>query len=247
MHRISGFLICSCFLALFFSSEALAGGGMVDENMRVTKEKETLEHEQEIVRKAESEANDEPSDEPELIQLYSQDELNGLIEKHEHLKRVKDDDCQFVRDIKDRASVLRYPSYSYLWGDMLLTATCVKQDVPNGIRYMKYSAEEGMPDAMLKLGMFYEKGTYVNQDRSLARLYLREAASLKNREARLEWARLLTDGRGSPAEMEQAYSWLFFSVYNTEEKRKDARQVLETLGSMMPPSVVKAARTHEYH
>lgn len=47
--------------------------------------------------------------------------------------------------------------------------------------------------------------------------------------------------------MEQAYSWLFFSVYNTEEKRKDARQVLETLGSMMPPSVVKAARTHEYH
>lgn len=89
---------------------------MVDENMRVTKEKETLEHEQEIVRKAESEANDEPSDEPELIQLYSQDELNGLIEKHEHLKRVKDDDCQFVRDIKDRASVLRYPSYSYLLG-----------------------------------------------------------------------------------------------------------------------------------
>lgn len=195
MHSISGCLICSCFLALFFSSEALAGGGMVDENMRVTKEKETLEHEQEIVRKAESEANDEPSDEPELIQLYSQDELNGLIEKHEHLKRVKDDDCQFVRDIKDRASVLRYPSYSYLWGDMLLTATCVKQDVPNGIRYMKYSAEEGMPDAMLKLRMFYEKGTYVNQDRSLARLYLREAASLKNREARLEWARLLTDGR----------------------------------------------------
>ena len=62
MHRISGFLICSCFLALFFSSEATAGGGMVDENMRVTKEKENLEHEQELVRKAESEANDEPSE-----------------------------------------------------------------------------------------------------------------------------------------------------------------------------------------
>ena len=247
MHRIPVVLICSCFLALFFSSEATAGGGRVDENMRVTKEKENLEHEQEIVRKAESEANDEPSDEPELIQLYSQDELNGLIEKHEHLKRVRDDDCQFVRDIKDRASVLRYPSYSYLWGDMLLTATCVKQDVANGIKYMQYSAEEGMPEAMLRLGMFYENGTYVNQDRSLARLYLREAASLRNRDARLEWARLLTDGKGSPAEMEQAYSWLFFSVYNTEERRSDARKVLETLGSMMPPSVVKAARTHEYH
>ena len=54
-------------------------------------------------------------DEPELIQLYSQNELNMLISDNNHLERVLLDECQFTKDIEDRAMVLHYPSYLYLW------------------------------------------------------------------------------------------------------------------------------------
>ena len=81
-------------------------------------------------------------DEPELIQLYSQNELNMLISDNKHLERVLLDECQFTKDIEDRAMVLHYPSYLYLWADMNFTNTCVNGDPAVGVRALKLAAEK---------------------------------------------------------------------------------------------------------
>lgn len=92
------------------------------------------------------------------IQLYSQDELITWIAQHQHLKRVVADECQLTPDIEARAKVLMLPSYQYLWGDMLLTGTCVTKDVASGVDYMRGAAEQGFPAALMRLAGYYEKG-----------------------------------------------------------------------------------------
>lgn len=60
-------------------------------------------------------------------QIYSQEELIGLISANKHLERVeKIDECQLVTDIEARAKVVMLPAYQYLWGDMQRTGTCAR-------------------------------------------------------------------------------------------------------------------------
>ncbi|MBU2279446.1 MAG: flagellar protein MotX, partial [Gammaproteobacteria bacterium] len=47
----------------------------------------------------------------QVVQLYTQDELLALIRQNAHLQRVKADDCQLVKDIEARADIMKLPSY----------------------------------------------------------------------------------------------------------------------------------------
>lgn len=59
------------------------------------------------------------------VELYTQDELIGLINSNTHLTRVVTDRCQLVQDIEAHAEVLNEPAFQFLWGDMLAWGVCV--------------------------------------------------------------------------------------------------------------------------
>ena len=122
----------------------------------------------------------ETVEELRAVQLYSQDALIDMINANTHLDKVVADRCQLVQDIEARADVLKIPAYQFLWGDMLAWGVCVDAAPSRGIGYMEDAANQGLPAALEQLGRYYAKGTLVQQDKSRAVVYLREAAALKN-------------------------------------------------------------------
>jgi hypothetical protein len=186
-------------------------------------------------------------DEPELIQLYSQNELNMLISDNKHLERVLLDECQFTKDIEDRAMVLHYPSYLYLWADMNFTNTCVNGDPAVGVRALKLAAEKAMPAALYKLGQLYHDGKYVQKDPELAYRYVYNAASLKDSKARIMLVELQLESTGKEIDYENAYNWLFFTVFSKDKDKERAAMLLNRLGDRMPSHIVKRARIKEYN
>ncbi len=184
----------------------------------------------------------EKFDEPDLIQLYTQDELNQLIRENRHLDRVKLDECQFTKDIKDRALILQYPAYLYLWADMNLTNTCIKGRVDEAISAMKMAASKGLPIAFYRIGQFYLKGEYLQQDYNSAYRYTYLAASLGHEDAKLQLVALLATHEGNERDYGTAYRWLYRTVFNDSSKFDMAKKLLAELSNKMPNSLVEKIR-----
>jgi sodium-type polar flagellar protein MotX len=178
----------------------------------------------------------------EAIQLYSQDELLTLIRSNSHLKRVRADDCQLVRDIEARADIMQLPAYQFLYGDMLAYAICVPRNVERGWDLMLQAAEQGLPEGLEQVGRYYHIGRFVQKDIDKAIVYLREASALGNLNAQLRLAQLLADGHGSPVDFEQSYRWLHHAVTANAGKHKQIQQVLARLAKKMPARVIAKAK-----
>ncbi|MCW8108026.1 sel1 repeat family protein [Alteromonas ponticola] len=176
------------------------------------------------------------------VQLYTQDELLKMIAENSHLTRVVEDRCQLVQDIEARAEVLKVPAYQFLWGDMLAWGVCIDADPKRGIDFMAAAAKQGLPEALEQLGRYYAKGTLVQEDKSRAVVYLREAAALGNLKAQIQLAELFIDGHGSPYDYEEAYHWLYNAV--TDDKKVHVRiaSYLQALEKLMHPKAIRAAR-----
>lgn len=177
----------------------------------------------------------------EVIQLYTQDELNVLIANNQHLQRVKQDDCQLVADIEAHALKIKEPSYVYLWGDMLAWGVCVERDAPLGLHYIKESAKQGLLAAIEQLGRYYEKGILVRPNKERAIIFYREAALQGFLNAQINYVRMLNEGYGSPLDYEAAYNALFHSVIADQATQKAAQNMLSQLASKMPEHIVKRA------
>jgi TPR repeat protein len=178
----------------------------------------------------------------EVIQLYTQDELNRLIYKNKHLQRVKADECQLVADIEAHALKIKEPSYVYLWGDMLAWGVCVERDAPLGLHYIKESAKQGLLPAIEQLGRYYEKGILVRENKERAIIFYREAALQGFVNAQINYVKMLNQGYGSPVDYEEAYNALFHSVISDKKMQQEAEQILSQLASKMPEHIVKRAR-----
>tara|TARA_R110001583_G_scaffold69129_4_gene196200 strand:+ start:4738 stop:5373 length:636 start_codon:yes stop_codon:yes gene_type:complete len=178
----------------------------------------------------------------EVIQLYTQDELTALINKNQHLQRIKKDECQLVEDIKAHALKIEEPSYVYLWGDMLAWGVCVDRDAPLGLHYIEQSAKQGLLPAIEQLGRYYEKGTLVQQDKARAVIYYREAALQGFLNAKINYVRMLNEGYGSPIDYQDAYSALFHTVVSNKKTHKKIQTMLNELASKMPEHIVKQAK-----
>lgn len=178
----------------------------------------------------------------EVIQLYTQDELNVLINNNQHLQRVKKDDCQLVEDIQAHALKIKEPSYVYLWGDMLAWGVCVERNVPLGLHYIKESAQQGLLAAIEQLGRYYEKGTLVQVDKERALTFYREAALQGFFNAKINYVQMLNDGYGSPIDYEDAYNVLFHSVTGNKNTQQKIEKLLSELASKMPEHIVKHAK-----
>ncbi|MCF6436040.1 MULTISPECIES: tetratricopeptide repeat protein [Pseudoalteromonas] len=176
------------------------------------------------------------------VPLYTEAELIELIKKNQHLKRVKDDDCQLVQDIEARAETMELPSYQFLYGDMLAYAVCVDRNVELGLYFMRKAAEQGLSSALEQLGRYYDVGQLVQADKALAVIYLREAASQGNLAAQLRLVNLFNSGHGSPRDYEDAYRWLFHSAVADKKLHQQIQNALARLAEKMPESVVRRAR-----
>lgn len=178
----------------------------------------------------------------EAVQLYSQDELLTLIKSNSHLKRIRDDDCQLVRDIEARADIMKLPAYQYLYGDMLAYAVCVPRDVVRGWDLMLQSAAQGLPEGLEQVGRYYHIGRFVQPDVDKAIIYLREASALGNLKAQIRLAEILLAGHGSPVDFEQSYRWLHYAVTADTSTHKHIQQLLQQLAQKMPEGVVARAK-----
>ena len=184
----------------------------------------------------------ETLEELRAVQLYDQDKLIEMIDANTHLNKVVEDRCQLVQDIEARADVLKVPAYQFLWGDMLARGVCVDAEPARGISYMEDAANQGFPAALEQLGRYYAKGTLVQQDKSRAVVYLREASSLQNLNAQIRLVELFLEGYGSPYDYEDAYHWLYNSVTDDKQKHQQIAGYLSQLEALMHPKAVRAAR-----
>ena len=78
-----------------------------------------------------------------------------------------------------------YPPARLRMARLLLAGKGVKQDIATGVAYVRYTAGQRLPEAMLEMGRLYEKGTGVAADAEKARHWFRRAVeaeeSLKDR------------------------------------------------------------------
>ena len=181
----------------------------------------------------------------EPVPIYTEAELINLIEKNQHLERVKADKCQLVEVIVARATRISLPSYEFLYGDMLAWGVCVEQDVELGLYYMENAAHQGLPAALEQLGRYYSRGTLVQQDKERAIPYLREAASMGNLNARIHLAELLLRDYGSPLDYEDAYRWLYNSVTADQRQHKRISVLRSGLEQRMPDNIIARAKRRD--
>ena len=177
-----------------------------------------------------------------VIQVYTQDELNSLIKKNQHLQRVKADDCQLVQDIEAHALKIQEPSYVFLWGDMLAWGVCVERNAELGMYYIHEAAKQGLSAAIEQLGRYYNNGTLVIKDKEKATKYFREAALQGNLPAKISYIKLLDQGYGSPLDYEDAYRALNSSIIVNPKTKKEAERLLAKLATKMPGYAITNAR-----
>jgi TPR repeat protein len=182
----------------------------------------------------------------EAVQIYTDNQLLSLIKENKHLGQVVLDDCQLVQDIEARAIKSAYPSYQFLWGDMLAYGICVKKDVPLGLHYMKNAADQALPEALEQLGRYYHTGKFMQMDIEKAIFFLKEASAVNNLKAQLRLAGIYAKGFGSPLDYPELYAQLHHSVTDDKKVHKQIATLLTGLADKMPERVVNAAKKGKF-
>jgi TPR repeat protein len=182
----------------------------------------------------------------EAVQIYTDNQLLSLIKENRHLGQVVLDECQLVQDIEARATKSKYPSYQFLWGDMLAFGVCVKKDVPLGLHFMKNAADQALPEALEQLGRYYHTGKFMQVDVAKAIFFLKEASAVNNLKAQLRLADIYAKGYGSPLDYPELYAQLHHSVTDDKKIHKKIAQLLMALADKMPENVVNAAKNGKY-
>lgn len=181
-------------------------------------------------------------EEAKVVQIYTQDELAGLIKHNQHLQRVRDDECQLVQDIQARADVMKLPVYQHLFGDMLMYGVCVPKDAKRGWDLLQAAAMQGSPEALEQVGRYYQQGKIVQKDLTKAHEFFYQAGAMGSLEAQLQLAELLLADMGSPRDYETVYRWLHHSVTSDQAMHQRIEQALNGLASRMPASVLERAK-----
>lgn len=195
-----------------------------------------------VARKAIESTLEKYKDDNTAVNVYTVDELNTYVDSGVYVQVIRDrDKCQFTPDIEDRARIVGMPAFEYVWGDMLISGICVKQDVELGLDYLQKSVNHAYAPAMIKLSDYYERGYLVPRNKEKAVTLMRTAASLGSRTARLQWADMLVRGLGAPAYYEEAYSWLYHSLYFTEYEKTKRNFLQNEMQKLMPPNIVARA------
>ncbi|MCH1925650.1 sel1 repeat family protein [Shewanella sp. C32] len=181
------------------------------------------------------------------VDIYSDEELLQLIRQNTYLQRVKQDDCQIVKDIEAHASVLQEPLYQILWGEMLNYGVCVAAQPSRGVEWLRRAAEQGSPEAMLKLAEYYEQGKFLMKDPERAVYYVFPAASEGNLAAQMKLVKLLGEGYGTPRDYVLAYHWLYNQTFADTKTQRQSEKLLAKLAQLMPASQLERAKAVQLH
>lgn len=201
-----------------------------------------------VARKAIESTLEKYKDDNSSVNVYTVDELNTYVETGVHFKIIRDrDKCQFTPDIEDRARIVGMPAFEFVWGEMLISGVCVKQDVELGLDYLQKSVDHAYAPAMIKLSDYYERGYLLPRNKEKAVTYMRAAAALGSKAARLQWADMLVRGLGAPAYYEEAYSWLYHSIYFSEYEKVKSAYLQDEMKKLMPPNVIARAMGDGYY
>lgn len=177
------------------------------------------------------------------LHVYTPNELNAWIETGSQLSIIKEMyGCQFSEDIRNRAEKGMAVAYEFMYGDMLLSGTCVDKDVNLGIYYITKSSWQAYPAAMRRLAFYYEIGRYVVQDKKKAEVLMREAAVMGFLPAKIDWVAMLLRNIGSPKDYVQAYSMLHHSIFSTPVQKRTSERYLEMLAERMPQYAIDNAK-----
>lgn len=196
---------------------------------------------------AEGESGGEGDSYEVAVDIYNDDVLLNLIRTNQYLQRVKIDECQIVQDIEARAEVLNQPLYQFLWGEMLNHGVCVKAHPKRGMAILQTAAEQGSPEAMLKLANYYHKGQLVVKNPNRAVNYVLPAAAQGQVDARIKLVELFIEGYGSPKDYEVGYHWLYHSVFANDKQQQQASALLKKLAAQMPKSIVERAQQQQFY
>lgn len=172
------------------------------------------------------------------VDVYTTEQLGYMVE-HGLLESVVrgQDRCQFVPDIEDRARLVGLPVFQFVWGDLLLSGVCVKQDQTLAIEYIKKAADNSYPAAMERMAFYYEKGYFVPQNLQQAERYMYTAAALGSLDGKLGWADMLVRGYGAPQLYEEAFSWLYHTAYADPYRQQKKDFLARELARHLPPEV----------
>jgi len=182
----------------------------------------------------------------EAVQIYTDNQLLNLIKENKHLGQVVLDDCQLVQDIEARAIKSQYPSYQFLWGDMLAYGVCIKKDVPLGLHFMKSAADQALPEALEQLGRYYHLGKFMQVDVDKAIFFLKEASAVNNLKAQIRLAGIYAQGHGSPLDYPELYAQLHQSITDDKKLHKKIASLLNGLADKMPEHIVNAAKKGKF-
>lgn len=194
---------------------------------------------------AESDDPDYGKSKTEVVPLYQEADLIKWFATNKHLKRVKQDDCQLVQDIEARARIVGSPAYQFLWGDMLNWGVCVPKDIENGMYYVEQAAKQGLPDAIEHLARYNAKGIIVQKNMVKSMRYFKLAAELGSTKARIEYARYLLRGYGSPRDYEDAYYYLQTTISSNKKTHATINLLKANLALKMPVYAVKRAKARQ--
>ncbi|MCR5537535.1 MAG: flagellar protein MotX [Succinivibrio sp.] len=181
------------------------------------------------------------------VDMYTNEQMDYMLE-NQQLRAVveKQDQCQFVPDIEDRARLVNIPVFQFAWGEMLVTGVCVKKDAKLGVDYIKKAAENSYAPAMERMSFYYEKGFFVQKDLIKSERYMHTAAALGSISGRLGWADMLVRGYGSPQLYEEAFSWLYHSEFKDPYSLNKKNFLQAELEKRMPPNVIARNKVFEY-
>ncbi len=188
-----------------------------------------------------------PSNGGANVNMYTTRQMDYMIENRILDEVVyRQDRCQFTEDIEDRARKLNIPEFMFAWGSMLMDGVCVKQDRDLGLEYIKKSAKEAYPPALVRLSFFYEYGYYLKKDTRKALNFMHTAAALGSPLGRIRWAEMLSRGLGAVSQYEEAYRWLYHASYDNSELQQKQAELSIWLEHRIPPLIVARTRLLSY-
>lgn len=201
-----------------------------------------------VARKAIESTLEKYKDDNTSVNVYTVDELNTYVETGVYIQIIRDrDKCQFTPDIEDRARIVGMPAFEFVWGDMLVSGICVQRDTELGLDYLQKSVDHAYAPAMIRLAEYYEQGHLLPRNKDKAVTLMRAAAALGSKTARLQWADMLVRGLGAPAYYEEAFSWLYHSIYFSEYERAKSAFLQREMRKMMPANIVARAMSDGYY
>lgn len=201
-----------------------------------------------VARKAIESSLEKYKDDNISARVYTVDELNTYVDNGLYVQIIRDrDHCQFTPDIEDRARIVGMPAFEFVWADMLINGYCVQQDIELGIDYLQRSVNHAYPPAMIHAAQYYESGRLLPRDKGKAVSLMRAAAALGSREARMEWVDMLVRGLGAPSYYEEAYSWLYHSIFFKEYEKAKSEYLLAAMRKLMPANIVARAMSDDYY